>query len=64
MKCAFHPEAERELYEGASRYESEVVAPAIGDRVSKTANKLLEPMYRYAECGHSAMRVGAATGLP
>lgn len=49
MKYEFHPEAERELYEAALRYESEV--PDLGRRFGEEVERVVKLVLEHPEMG-------------
>jgi toxin ParE1/3/4 len=49
MKYEFHPEAEQELYEAASRYESEV--PELGLRLGDEVERVIQVLLEHPELG-------------
>jgi len=49
MKYEFHPEAEQELYEAASRYESEV--PELGVRFANEVERVIRLLLEHPELG-------------
>jgi hypothetical protein len=49
MSYEFHPEAERELYEAALRYESEV--PQLGQRFSNEVERVIQVLLEQSRSG-------------
>jgi toxin ParE1/3/4 len=49
MRYEFHPEAEQELYEAASRYESEV--PELGRRFADEVERVIQLLLEHPELG-------------
>jgi hypothetical protein len=49
MNYKFHPEAERELYEAALRYEAEV--PQLGRRFSDEVERAIQIILEHPELG-------------
>jgi plasmid stabilization system protein ParE len=49
MRYEFHPEAEHELYEAASRYESEV--PELGLRLGEEVERVIQLLLEHPELG-------------
>ena len=49
MRYEFHPEAELELYEAASRYESEV--PELGLRFADEVERVIHLLLEHSELG-------------
>lgn len=49
MNCEFHPEAEQELYEAASRYEAEV--PTLGFRFADEVERVVRLVLEHPELG-------------
>lgn len=49
MNYEFHPEAERELYEAALRYESEV--PDLGRRFGDEVERVVQLLLEHPEMG-------------
>jgi plasmid stabilization system protein ParE len=49
MRYEFHPEAEQDLYEAASRYESEV--PELGLRFAKEVERVIHLLLEHPELG-------------
>ena len=49
MRYEFHPEAEQELYEAASRYDSEV--PELGVRFADEVERVIQLLLEHPELG-------------
>jgi toxin ParE1/3/4 len=49
MRYEFHPEAEQELYEAASRYEAEV--PELGFRFADEVERVVQLLLEHPELG-------------
>ena len=49
MRYEFHPEAEQELYEAASRYEAEV--PELGRRLADEVERVIHLLLEHPELG-------------
>jgi len=49
MKYEFHPEAEQELYESASRYEAEVLG--LGLRFAEEVERVIELLLEHPDLG-------------